>query len=354
MEDQILKIGMKDTIRYCNIALPIIMLFEVLMLFSWVLNVDDKSSPGALGYLIGYITLFVISALVMFYANAIKRHYETKFRHLYVMQHIYAVAIVLWAVCFTYVGSTYRGNFDYLIFITIITITPLFTFLKPYFWVLLQLAGSVAMYCMALQHDHFFSFAVNFTIFTIISIAAGLTTFLTRRKSIIRQIELEQEKDIAYQLAHIDTLTQLPNRQSCTEELNELREEMPTTEVVVVIFDINGLKVVNDTYGHLAGDELIQGAATCITASYGKHGHVYRVGGDEFIAILYCTEEELEEAATRFDWEVQNWRGQRVKRLSISVGVSTSRSDPGCRIDDILTKADNIMLEEKKLHYRNR
>ena len=49
---------------------------------------------------------------------------------------------------------------------------------------------------------------------------------------------------------------------------------------VVFLIDINGLKVVNDTLGHEAGDELICGAAACITSTFKDKGNTYRIGGD--------------------------------------------------------------------------
>ena len=50
--------------------------------------------------------------------------------------------------------------------------------------------------------------------------------------------------------------------------------------------DINGLKEVNDTFGHEAGDQLIIGAANCIERAFGDYGKVFRTGGDEFIVLL--------------------------------------------------------------------
>lgn len=59
---------------------------------------------------------------------------------------------------------------------------------------------------------------------------------------------------------------------------------------VYVTADLNGLKGANDTLGHAAGNELIRGAADCLRAAFGAFGDIYRIGGDEFAAILYLTE----------------------------------------------------------------
>ena len=63
--------------------------------------------------------------------------------------------------------------------------------------------------------------------------------------------------------------------------------------------DINGLKTVNDTLGHEAGDELICGAARCIEATLGTWGKCYRTGGDEFIVLAEMDWTETQEALAR-------------------------------------------------------
>lgn len=55
---------------------------------------------------------------------------------------------------------------------------------------------------------------------------------------------------------------------------------------------MNGLKTVNDTKGHAAGDELIKGAADCLALSVGNKGKVYRTGGDEFMAVVHSDDPE--------------------------------------------------------------
>ena len=53
-----------------------------------------------------------------------------------------------------------------------------------------------------------------------------------------------------------------------------------------ISIDLNGLKRVNDTYGHVAGDELIRAAADCMKNSFNEYGKIYRIGGDEFAVII--------------------------------------------------------------------
>ena len=63
---------------------------------------------------------------------------------------------------------------------------------------------------------------------------------------------------------------------------------------IYVFADVNGLKYINDNLGHAAGDELIKGAASCLDNAFSKYGTVYRMGGDEFSAILYISDDDYQ------------------------------------------------------------
>ena len=65
--------------------------------------------------------------------------------------------------------------------------------------------------------------------------------------------------------------------------------------------DVNRLKIVNDSQGHAAGDELLQGAASCMKKCFDSCGKVYRTGGDEFIALLFTDRESFEKIKETFE-----------------------------------------------------
>lgn len=75
------------------------------------------------------------------------------------------------------------------------------------------------------------------------------------------------------------------NRHYCSEHMKEM-ENKQDSDYAVFSFDLNNLKIVNDTYGHVKGDILIKSAAEVIAETFEKYGIVGRMGGDEFIAIL--------------------------------------------------------------------
>lgn len=354
LNDRILRLGMIDTARNSMIALPLVMLFEIYMIISWIINVDDKSEASSVIYLIGYIIMFVFTAIILAFIQHNKKKIDQTYRKISYMQHFLAFVYMLWAVSFTYVGSVMRGNFDILIFITFLTVLPLFCYLNSSYWVVLQLISTVALFYIASYHDRFFAFCVNFTVFTIISILAGWTMHHIRRFGYQRQIELEEERNIAHDLAYKDSLTGLPNRQSCNDEFERLKTDQRPEDIIILMCDVNGLKPINDQLGHKAGDELLQGAAYCLQQAFQDLGTIYRVGGDEFTGILHGTEQQLRDAVRKLEWSTSNWEGPTVKHLSISIGYATVHSNPSATLQSLQTQADNAMYEAKRNYYQQK
>jgi len=101
--------------------------------------------------------------------------------------------------------------------------------------------------------------------------------------------------ELVRQLAFTDALTGLGNRRRLTEDvagrIARATDEMP---LVLIMYDLDGFKHYNDTFGHLAGDALLERLAGKLTAAVGSSGDAYRLGGDEFCALLQCPPEDLQ------------------------------------------------------------
>jgi diguanylate cyclase (GGDEF)-like protein len=150
----------------------------------------------------------------------------------------------------------------------------------------------------------------------------------------------------------VDQSTQLLNRRAFEEKKSELAESQLNEDFVYITADLNGLKRVNDTLGHTAGDELIKGAADCLKTCFGKYGDIYRIGGDEFAAMLVMTEAQREEAMEDLDRTAENWCGEHIKGLSISCGYAASRDYPSENITELIKISDERMYAAKDEYYR--
>ena len=116
-------------------------------------------------------------------------------------------------------------------------------------------------------------------------------------------------------------MTGLFNRRAFEEDCAKILESDVVSEITMIMMDVNELKHINDTYGHMSGDELIIGAAKCILTSMGEYGKVYRTGGDEFVALLECTKDQLNDMMQTFEHLTAGWKGTHQCRLSISICI---------------------------------
>lgn len=161
------------------------------------------------------------------------------------------------------------------------------------------------------------------------------------------------EIDLIYK-SNNDELTGLLNRYAYEEELKKIKAEGMSDSLVAIALDINGLKVVNDTLGHVAGDELIIGAATCMKQCFGAYGKIFRTGGDEFIIIINASQNQLAAVLRDFDETTISWQGKLNNSLSVSYGVVPRRERMNDTINEMMLLADDLMYKNKTEYYQKK
>lgn len=165
--------------------------------------------------------------------------------------------------------------------------------------------------------------------------------------------EKRREQALIYK-SNTDELTGFLNRRAYEEALDELTAEGLRDDFVYVSVDVNGLKVTNDTLGHQAGDELLRGAADTMRHCLAGFGRVYRTGGDEFVALLNAEPQKLEEIIRDFNEAIQQWKGQFVESMAVSVGYATRSEFPSGTLDELAGIADQRMYEAKSRYYQSK
>lgn len=151
--------------------------------------------------------------------------------------------------------------------------------------------------------------------------------------------------------ANVDQLTGMLNRRAYEDSIQDFQDNPLPSNFVLASIDVNGLKTVNDNLGHAAGDELIRGAAVCMERCLGSYGHVYRTGGDEFIALLFVDKLKLEEIKKDLETSVRNWHGNIVKELYLACGYAAASEHPGADVKGLNDIADKEMYADKELYY---
>ena len=167
----------------------------------------------------------------------------------------------------------------------------------------------------------------------------------------------EREDELLYEIAYTDNLTQLGNRYALERDV----QKMSLESVSIVSLDLNYLKYTNDTFGHSGGDVLLKAAAACISSVYDK---VYRVGGDEFIALVDQTDhkildsfaDNLQEKITQFNQDRTHFEAFAEHKdfvLSISAGYASHQANDSS-YEQIMNRADEKMYTiKKRLHAEN-
>ena len=158
-----------------------------------------------------------------------------------------------------------------------------------------------------------------------------------------------RELGSAMHKAYTDPLTGIRNVHAYRESqarYDQRIEEGTLDEFGVIVFDLNGLKTINDTQGHEAGDQYIKAACVMICQQF-KHSPVFRIGGDEFVALLegedYRNRQVLLDSFNR-----QVERNRVEGRVVISSGLGVFRPESDKDYNAVFERADHQMYERKK------
>lgn len=151
-----------------------------------------------------------------------------------------------------------------------------------------------------------------------------------------------------------DSLTGLYNRNGFNSHVDELDfSGNKTVKAMFMMADLNYLKIINDTYGHLAGDEAIKTIARAIKSVCGRNERCYRFGGDEFMIIgIGDYPKEKTDRMTRGINEYldrYNSEPERYFRVSVSLGIACAEISSAEEVDALIKAADKKMYENKQL-----
>lgn len=168
----------------------------------------------------------------------------------------------------------------------------------------------------------------------------------------IRNID-EEKKNVEKWIrrSNTDELTGIFNRRAYEEEIKSLKNCENMDKFVYVSIDVNGLKIVNDTLGHEAGDELLIGACECMKQCFGAYGKLFRIGGDEFVALIFADETQLDEIKKNITEVTENWTGSIVDHVALSCGYVSQKEAGNMTLHEMAVLADKRMYENKNEYY---
>lgn len=166
-------------------------------------------------------------------------------------------------------------------------------------------------------------------------------------KQTISQADKARKLEFYRQLATKDMLTDMYNRNSYDEWVKE-NVQMPGT--LIITFDLNNLKYCNDTLGHAIGDDYIKNAAGIIAEVFGNFGNCYRIGGDEFCAVIPKQNKiNPEDKLMQLEQEQKKYNaGLEYPYMQIAYGYAEYDAQTDLDIEDTRSRADEKMYEMKR------
>ena len=172
-------------------------------------------------------------------------------------------------------------------------------------------------------------------------------------KKVVSLLDLTERKRMEEELKYLafhDSLTGLYNRAYFEEELRRL-DDGRHLPVGIIVCDVDGLKAVNDTLGHRAGDRLLADAAGILKGCFRKSDVVARVGGDEFAVVLpRCGVQALERICSKIKEAFAGYNATNPElAVSLSIGFAV-KDEPGISLEEVFRRADTSMYREKLHH----
>jgi diguanylate cyclase (GGDEF)-like protein/PAS domain S-box-containing protein len=167
----------------------------------------------------------------------------------------------------------------------------------------------------------------------------------------ITELKLMEKK--LHELSMTDDLTGLYNRRGFFTLAEQQIKIANRTKKVILLFsaDLDGLKMINDTYGHHEGDLVLVEASNIIKETFRESDIIARIGGDEFVVLMTEIPEAGPDVLTgrlQKNLEIFNAKRNRSYNLSISIGMSYYYPESPCSIDELLVQADHLMYKHKK------
>lgn len=297
-------------------------------LLHFIISTYSPKNSNILKWLILILRVFFIAV------SLLQVIYNGTFMNILPVYHVLLAACIVAILCISIIEMKNNNNSIRLFFTGCIVLCA-FSALDMFHFYFSNIPG--------LNAQKYMQFAV---LLFIILLLASLGQY------ILEILNYEMRNKAYKELAYTDILTGLKNRTSYEEKIVEINENIEIREkVIVIIFDLNNLKRVNDSFGHQAGDRLIVQTSRLIRESFGQIGEVYRIGGDEFaVVMIEADEAEVADMASLFNSKIREYNIESNEvQIGVAYGQASYDKNRDSSLHSVIVRADEEMYRCKKL-----
>ena len=255
----------------------------------------------------------------------------------------FSVLFILWAM---YVSAReYMLGMQVITFYAVIFALISFTVMLPRISLSIVAASFIGFYLSAYHIDKAAGIQTfNYIALMLICFGCTIEKYSVTISKIEEKIKTEELNDAYIKIMRHDPLSKVKNRAALHEDLPEYFGK----KIIIMIFDLDKFKTVNDTYGHVAGDKVIADYAKAFCDVFGKE-YVYRFGGDEFLVIRKeITEEDFKNEQKALREAVNNMNLEGIEEATdYSFGYSFGIVENGNEFEELVIKADKMLYKQK-------
>ena len=253
-----------------------------------------------------------------------------------VFKVMYCLALSAWAVWVSYL---HYGRGDQLLtFFTVELLIVCFISLRPWISIVLTLAVYADLYVIIYAIDGAAGLnALNYIVLVFASIMGMIIRYHSQARLAQMTVSQEQHNDLLEHANRHDGLSGLRNRKALEEDVVKLTG----SHVTAFMLDINYFKEINDTYGHLAGDEVLKETAVQLKKLF-PESRCYRYGGDEFLVLHTQGDVYTQD---HYSFHVPAVPGEKIV---LSIGHAEGEPETHEQLFDIIRQADESLYEAKR------
>lgn len=242
-------------------------------------------------------------------------------------------------------------------FLICITVVGTFYYVPPRNSLLIFLLSFIAfrlafVFFGTLSTNMLSSILINGLVVNAMGLALSIVNWQHFRRARLQEKTIAKQQTQLTQMAYHDSLTGLPNRHFLDElvEREVALVKRGQIESSLIMCDIDHFKFVNDTYGHLAGDDLLRAFAQLLQENLCESSTVVRLGGEEFVILAsHAAQEQALALAERLRKTIEEYEftvDQATIRITASFGVAALQGTEGAR--DYYHRADRALYEAKR------